>query len=205
VPGNHVGTGNGLNNVIVNDSGDGVGDGLRPSPTGNTNAIHRSWLDEFGTLIATLEGRSGGRSIMVIAKLEDAENTLTILLALPSFKGRIILAILEQLHTAPLEMVMNANNPNIVIALEPNCTGIATRGAAMTTQSDQITSSTGITYLETGNYEAWTAGHLEPALTTDLEYSSIPASVATNLKIPCATCDLEHLPYLLETLLVQNS
>jgi hypothetical protein len=178
---------------------DGVGDDLRPSPT---NAIHRSWTDEFGTLIATLEGRSGGRGIMVIAALEHAENTLQALQTMPSFKGRILLAIPEQLHSAPLETVMNANNPNMVIALEPNCAGIATRGTAITTQPQQITSSTGIMYLEAGVYEAWTAGHLEPALTTNLSHPSIAASVAANLKKPCAACDLRHLPGLLEMLLV---
>ncbi len=195
----HVETGNGLNETQRNGVGDGIGDGLRPSPT---NTIHRSWLDEFGTLIATLEGRSGGRSIMVITKLENAENTLQVLQTLPSFKGRILLAILEQFHAAPLEAVIKANQPNIVIALEPDCAGIATRGAAITTKPEQFTTSTGMTYLETGNYEAWTAGHLEPAITIDLEYPSIAASVAWNFKIPCAASDLGHLPNLLEKLLV---
>jgi hypothetical protein len=187
VPRNRVGTGT-------------VGDGLRPSPT--KIEIHRSWTDEFGTLIAALEGRSGGRSVMVIADLENAENTLQVLQTMPSFKGSITLAIPEQLHAAPLEAVIKANQPNIVIALEPNCTGIATRGSAITTQPEQITSSTGMTYFEPGNYQAWTAGHLEPALTANLEHPSIAASIASSLKIPCAACDLTHLPKLLETLLV---
>ena len=142
---------------------------------------------------------------MVIAALENAESTLQVLQAMPSFKGRIILAILEEMHTAPLEAVIRANQPKIVIALEPNCAGVATRGAAINTESEQITSSTGITYLEPERYEAWTAAHLEPALTTNLEYPSIAASVASSLKIPCAVCDLAHLPKLLETLLGQNS
>jgi hypothetical protein len=176
-----------------------AGDGLKPSPT---NVIHRSWTDEFGSLIATLEGRSGGRSIMVIATLENAENTLQVLQTMPSFKGRIILAVLEQLHVAPLEEVIKANQPNIMIALETNCAGIATRGAAITTKPEQVSSSTGMTYVEPGNYQAWTAGYLEPAIESNLEYSSIAASVAASLKIPCAACDLGHLPKLLETLLV---
>jgi hypothetical protein len=180
-------------------SQDGVGDGLRPSPT---NAIHRSWIDEFGSLIATLEGRSGGRSIMVIAALENTEHTLQSLQVLPSFKGRIILAILEQLHAAPLEAVIKANQPNIVIALEPNCSGIATQGTGITIKPVQITTSTGMTYLESGSYEAWSAGYLEQAFNTKLEHPSIAASIATSLKIPCAACDLGHLPRLLETLLV---
>jgi hypothetical protein len=196
VPGSHVGTGNGLNQTIPND----VGDGLRPSPTNKT--IHRSWLDEFGTLIATLEGRSGGGNIMVIAELENSENTLQVLQAMPSFKGRIILAILEQLHAAPLEAVIKANNPNMVIALEPSCTGVATRGEAITTKPEQVTSSTGMTYVEPGHYQAWTARVLESELNATLEYSSIAASVASSLKKPCAACDLTHLPGLLEALLV---
>ena len=142
---------------------------------------------------------------MVIAKLENAENTLQVLQAIPSFKGRIILAILEHLHTAPLEVLIKANQPNIVLALEPNCAGIATRGAAIITKPEQVTTSTGITYLEPGNYEAWTAGHLESEPNTNLEYPSIAASVAASLKIPCAACNLTHLPNLLETLLGQNS
>jgi hypothetical protein len=170
--------------------------------TGNTNAIHRSWSDEFGTLVATLEGRSGGRNIMVIARLEEAENILPTLQNLPSFKGRITLSILEQFHAAPLETVIKANNPKIMIALEPSCAGIATRGAAISTQPEQFSSSTGISYLETGHYQAWTTEHLEPELQATLEHSSIAASVASSLKIPCAACDLTHLPSLLETLLV---
>jgi hypothetical protein len=177
----------------------GAGDGLKPSPT---NAIHRSWMDEFGTLIATLEGRSGGRGIMVIAALENAKNTLQILQAVPNFKGRIVLAVLEHFHAAPLEAVIKANQPTIVIALEAECAGVATRGAAIKTQPEQITSSTGMSYSEPGNYPTWTAGHLEPVITTDLEYPSIATSVAASLKIPCAACDLVHLPGLLETLLV---
>ncbi len=180
----------------------GVGDGLRPSPT---HAIHRSWSDEFGTLIATLEGRSGGRSLMVIADLENAENTLQVLQSVSSFKGRMILAIPEQLHAAPLEAVIKANQPNLVIALEPNCIGIAMGGTAITTQAEQFTSSTGMTYLESGNYEAWTSGIIESELNATLEYPSIAASVAFSLNIPCAACDLTNLPGLLETLLGQNS
>jgi hypothetical protein len=173
---------------------------LKPSPS--KIAIHRSWTDEFGTLVATLEGRSGGRNLMVIAPLEHAENILVELQTLPSFKGRIVLAILEHLHAAPLEAVIKANQSSIVIALEPNCAGIATRGAAITTQPEQVTSSTDMTYVEPGNYQAWTAGHLEPAIESNLEYPSIAASVASSLKIPCAACDLKHLPDLLEILLV---
>jgi hypothetical protein len=159
-------------------------------------------MDEFGTPIATLEGRNGGRSLMVIARLENAESTLKVLQTMPSFKGRITLAVLEQFHAAPLEAVIKANQPNIVIALEPNCAGIATRGAVITTQPQQVTSSTGMTYFEPGQYAAWTAGHLEPALTVDLESPSVAASVAASLKISCAACDLTHLPGLLETLLI---
>jgi hypothetical protein len=177
-----------------------VGDGLKPSPTKNT--IHRSWTDEFGTLVATLEGRSGGRNIMVIAPLESASDLLPALQTLPSFKGRIFLAILEHLHAAPLEAVIKANNPNIVIALEEDCAGIAIRGEATTTKAEQITSSTGTTYLELGQYEAWTSGFLEEQLNTPLEHPSIAASVASGLKIPCAACDLGHLPRLLERLLI---
>ena len=181
-----------------------VGDGLKPSPTVN---IHRSWTDQFGTLIATLEGRSGGQSIMVIAKLEDAESTLQILTKILGFKGRIFLAIPEQLHAAPLETVLKANNPKLVIALESTCAGIAIRGtgirlgAGQFTSSTGVTSSTGATYLETGHYQAWESKSLEH-LQTNLEQSNITASVASNLKIPCAVCDFEHLSSLLEILLV---
>jgi hypothetical protein len=177
-----------------------IGNGLKPSP--RKIEIHRSWTDEFGTLVATLEGRSGGRNILVIATLEEAERVLLKLQHLNSFKGRITLAIFEQLHAAPLETVMNANNPNMVIALEPNCAGIATRGAAITTKPQQVISSTGIRYLEPGVYEAWTAGHLAPELDSNLGHPSIAASVAVSLKKPCAACDLAHLPGLLEMLLI---
>ncbi len=138
---------------------------------------------------------------MVIAPLEHAEHLLPRLQTLPSFKGRIFLAILENMHTVPLEAVIKANTPNIVIALEQNCAGIATRGAGLTLKSEQITSSTGASYLELGRYEPWTSGHLEPTINT-LEYPSIATSVASGLKIPCAACNLEHLAGLLETLLV---
>lgn len=142
---------------------------------------------------------------MVISALEYAENTLQVLQAIPSFKGRILLAVLEQLHAAPLEVLIKANQPDIVVSLEMNCAGIATRGGAITTQPKQVTSSTGMAYLEPRHYPAWTAGHLEPAITPNLECPSIPASVAASLKTPCAVCNLASLPNLLESLLVQNS
>ena len=175
-----------------------VGNGFKPLPT---SEIHRSWTDQFGTLIATLEGRSGGQSIMVIAKLEDAESTLQILTKILGFKGRIFLAIPEQLHAAPLETVLKANNPKLVIALESTCAGIAIRGTGIRLGAGQFTSSTGATYLETGHYQAWESKSLEH-LQTNLEQPNIVASVASNLKIPCAVCDFEHLPSLLERLLV---
>jgi hypothetical protein len=139
---------------------------------------------------------------MVITPLEHAEHLLLVLQTMPSFKGRIFLAILENMHTAPLEAVFKANTPNIVIALEPNCAGIATRGAGIKLKPEQVTSSTGATYLELGQYEPWTSGHLEQAFNTSLEHPSIAASVASSLKIPCAACDVTHLTSLLETLLV---
>ena len=175
-----------------------VGNGFKPFPTN----IHRSWTDEFGTLIATLEGRSGGRSVMVIAQLEDAEKMLRALQEISGFKGRILFAVLEHLHTAPLEAILRANTPNIVIALEMNCAGIATRGSGIKLKTAHITSSTGASYLEPGAYKAWTGGQLEQEIQSSLEYPSIAASVASSLKIPCAACDLEHLKGLLERLLV---
>jgi hypothetical protein len=175
-----------------------TGDGLKPSSTVN---IHRSWTDQFGTLIATLEGRSGGQSMMVVTKLEDAENTLRILTKISNFKGQILLAVPEQLHAAPLETVLKANDPKLVIALENTCTGIAIRGTGIRLGAGQFTSSTGATYLETGQYQAWESKSLGQ-LQTNLEQPSIVASVASNLNIPCAVCDFEHLPSLLERLLV---
>ncbi len=176
-----------------------VGAGLKPAPTHN---IYRSWTDEFGSLIATLEGRSGGESLMVMVTLEQADIALQTLQNFSSFKGRIFLVILEHLHAAPIEAVLNANNPNLVVALENACTGIATRGSEITLETAEITTSTGLTYFESGKYNSWNNKTLESQLQTKLSQPSIAASVATNLKIPCAVCNLEHLKTLLETLLV---
>jgi hypothetical protein len=171
-------------------------DGLKP------HQISRSWSDEFGSLIATLEGRTGGRKLMVIVRLEDAKSALQIVQSTSSFKGRILFAVLEHLHAAPLVSVFRNNQPNVVVALEPNCAGIAIRGAGIRLESEQMTASTGTSYSETGRYAVWSSKPLESKITSTLQCSSVTASVASNLKIACATCDLAHLPGLLEMLLV---
>ncbi len=154
----------------------------------------RSWQDAFGTVLACLEFGSRKRNVMIVTSSELGQVSLELLAGI-AFQGRIVLAILEHLHSAPLEAILRDQKPNFVIALEPAKTGIATHGSAIQGEARLEMASTGIEYAEPGSYPAWTNSN---ALESDLQASSVIASVASSLGLPCLVCNPSDLKLALE-------
>jgi hypothetical protein len=154
----------------------------------------RSWQDAFGTLLACLEFGSRKRNVLIVTSSKSGNVALEAL-AEVAFQGRIVLAILEHLHGAPLEAVLRDQEPNFVIVLEPAQIGIATHGPAIQGEARLEIASTGIEYTESGSYPAWTNKN---ALEIDPKASSMIASVASSLSLPCLVCNLSDLKLALE-------
>ena len=145
----------------------------------------RSWQDAFGTVLASVEQGSHKRTALIVASSASSQKTLESLTGI-MFQGRIVLAILEHLHIAPLEAVLRDQEPNFVIALEPAQTGIATHGPAIQGESNVQIASTGLEYAEPGSYLTWKN---PSALETDPQASSVIASVTSSLGLPCLVCN----------------
>ena len=154
----------------------------------------RSWQDAFGTALACLEFGSRNRNVLIVTSSKFGKEALESLTGI-TFQGRIVLAILEQLHRAPLEAILRDQNPNFVISLEPAQTGIATHGSAIHGKSSLEIASTGIEYAEPGSYPAWTNSN---ALESDPQASSVIASVASSLGLPCLVCNPSDLKMALD-------
>jgi hypothetical protein len=162
--------------------------------TVKTPEFDRAWQDAFGTLLACLEFGSRKRNVLIVTSSESGNVVLEALAGI-AFQGRIVLAILEHLHSAPLEAVLRDQEPNFVIALEPSQTGIATHGPEIDGDQRLETASTGIEYSEPGFYPAWTNKN---ALEIDPQASSITGSVASSLGLPCLVCNPSDLKLALE-------
>jgi hypothetical protein len=154
----------------------------------------RSWQDTFGTVLACLEFSSRKRNVLIVTSSELGQVTLEALAEI-AFQGRIILAILEHLHRAPLEAILHDQEPNFVIALKQTQTGIASHGPAIQGEARLEMASTGLEYVEPGAYPAWLNSN---ALESDPQASSVIASVASNLRLPCLVCDPSDLKLALE-------
>ena len=142
----------------------------------------------------TLEGGTGNNIILIAARLEAARDALTLLGTLPAFKGRIVLCAFETMHTAPLLTALHQTEPSAVIALE-EIDGIADRGAAVTLESGEFTSATGLEYIESGDLAAWQSSLTVPDA---LEISSLAASLAAGLGLPVLACGVAQLKAALE-------
>jgi hypothetical protein len=156
--------------------------------------VDRSWQDAFGTVLACLEFGSRKRNVLIVTSSESGQVVLEALTGIV-FQGRIVLAILEHLHTAPLEAVLRDQEPNFVISLEPAQFGIATYGPEIKGEPSLEMASTGIEYAEPGSYPAWTN---KDALEVDPQASSITGSVASSLGLPCLVCNPSDLKSALE-------
>ena len=166
-----------------------------------TLVFTRSWTDAFGSAYMTLEGATGSDVILVIARLEVARDALATLETLPAFKGRVVLCALEVMHAAPLLEVFRQLEPSAVVALE-ELNGIADRGGAMTLESGEFVSSTGLEYVEAGDCPAWQSSLTVPDA---LEISSLAANLATAHGLPALACGVVQLPVALERLFTARS
>ena len=154
----------------------------------------RSWQDVFGTVLASIERGSRKRNVLIFTSSEFGHVALESLSGI-TFQGRLVLAVLEQLHRAPIETVVRDQAPNFVIALEQAQTAIAAHGPAIQGELSLEMSSTGLEYIEPGSYPAWTNTN---ALATDPQASSVIASVASSLGLPCLVCNPSDLKLALE-------
>ena len=159
-----------------------------------TPTFTRSWTDAFGSAYMTLEGGTGSDVILVTARLEAARDALVLLETLPAFKGRIVLCAVEVMHAAPLLTALHQTEPSAVIALE-GIDGIANRGAAVTLESGEFVSSTGLEYIESGECAAWQSSLAVP---DTLEMSSLASSLAAVHGLPVLACGVAQLRAALE-------
>ncbi len=154
----------------------------------------RSWQDVFGTVLASVERSSRKRNVLIFTSSEFGHLALESLSGI-TFQGRLVLAVLEQLHRAPIETVVRDQAPNFVIALEQTQTAIAAHGPAISGESSLKISSTGLEYAEPGSYPAWTN---QNALAGHPQTSSVIASVASSLGLPSFVCGPSDLQTALE-------
>lgn len=113
---------------------------------------------------------------------------------LPAFKGRIVLCALEVMHAAPLLTALRQTEPSAMIALE-EIDGIADRGAAITLESSEFTSATGLEYIESGKCAAWQSSL---SVSDALEMPSLAASLAAEQGLPVLACGVAQLKAALE-------
>jgi hypothetical protein len=156
--------------------------------------VDRSWQDAFGTVLACVERGSRNRSILMVSSSGLSQFMLESLTGI-AFQGRIVLAILEHLHRAPLEAVLRDQEPNLVISLESTQFGIATHGPEIKGKRSLEMASTGLEYIEPGSYPAWKNSN---ALESDPQTSSNVGSVASSLGLPCLVCNASDLKLALE-------
>jgi hypothetical protein len=165
-------------------------------------AFSRSWTDRFGTVLMTLEGRTGQQHALLIAPLEHSKPALETLQRLGAFKGRITLAIVEHSHATPIREAIEATQPRVVIGLEENA-AIITSGAAQRlepgTHRFTYCSSTGLEYVEPDQLPAWHS-RLETVFPNGRTGASWAASVASSLQVPTVACGLAELHNVLEYL-----
>jgi hypothetical protein len=165
-------------------------------PANQPLKFDRSWQDAFGTVLASIEQGSRKRTVIVFASCVLSQLTLEALAGI-TFQGRIVMAILEHLHGAPLEAVMRDQKPNLVVTLEPEQVGIAMHGPAIQGQARLELASTGLEYTEPGTYPAWKN---RDAVGSEPHASNVTASVASNLGLPCLVCNPSDLKTALEHL-----
>jgi hypothetical protein len=157
------------------------------------NAPNRVWTDAFGSALCTFEGGYGGRVVAVVVGLEtNPDLVLKRLSNLPRFKGRVGLAVLEDLHAAPVANAIRQLEASVVISLE-GIEGIAVKGPELRLEAGQFTSTTRLEYAESGEYTAWNAGWLMPKVEGTLEHASITASLASSLGLVSVACGLSDL------------
>lgn len=157
---------------------------------------NRVWTDAFGSAICTVEGGYGGRAVLVVVGLGTgpklAEQALEQLLGLPHFKGRVGLAVLTELHAAPITNAIRQLEASAVISFE-DVVGVITHGPGLNAQAGSFTSTTGLDYVESGNYAAWDAGWLKAKLEGLHALASVTASTASGLGLASAVCGVHDL------------
>jgi len=173
-----------------------AGRARQPAPA----TLSRSWVDRFGTAVAVREGGVGGRAVLLVAPLELAGTALEAVLAVPAFRGRLVLAVPEAVRAAPLDELLRSVEPHSVVALEDGLDGIAGRGPACPGEGGRHVSSTGIEYLDDEEYPAWEGW---PELPASPEAACRAASAAAARGLRAVACGPGSLVRALELTLVR--
>ncbi len=157
-----------------------------------------SWFDVFGNAHFSQEATLGVGTILVACPLELATQALDVVADLKNFCGQIVLAVLQDLHTAPILASIQFCGANTVIALEKNCVGVAARGPSISTDSFCHLAISGLEYVEVGQYLAW---HNQTSFGFDQnECPSRAASLASGLGLNAFACNPDALAGLLSRL-----
>ena len=183
-----------MNSIAVNNAVPGNAMPDQPVPDDaapNRTTPNRAWVDAFGSAICTIEGGFGGRVTLVVTTPELATRALELLMRLPRFKGRVGLAVMEHLHAAPINHAIRQLGTSVVIGLEP-MQGVATRGPGVHVKSGRFTAHSGLEYLESSDYDSWSAGWLAEKLEGQ-EAPSVVSSVAAAQGLATATCGPDDL------------
>ena len=117
----------------------------------------RSWQDAFGTAILTLEGGTGGRVTLIVSPLETSREALDVVLQSRSFKGRLALAVLEDIRGTPVIHAIQTLEAKAVIVLDPH-THVAVAGPVVTLEPPSQGFPTSLEYAEPATLPGWNAG-----------------------------------------------
>jgi hypothetical protein len=159
----------------------------------------RSWTNRFGTAFVTLEGGTGQQHLLLLAPFELSSTVLEELRGLQPFKGRLTLAVLEQMHVTPVRAAILEIEPRAVVALQPS-DGIITSGESQTIEPGTHLSPTGLEYHEPEALEAWSSG-FQSAFPAGQTGHSVAASVASSLGVSAVACGPSQLKSVLAQLL----
>ena len=166
---------------------------VRSWPTTRSWPTVRSWQDEFGTAMLALEGGLGGQTTVIVAPLEVAASALEAVHSLAAFRGRLVLAVPEAMHAAPLLHAIQTTQAQAVIAL--GGARLACAGPALSLEPGAFAASTGLTYANPPGLPAWSSGRLLERL-RDLEpgeSENLAASAAAALGVDAMACPVDRL------------
>jgi hypothetical protein len=120
------------------------------------NSPSNTWQDAFGNAIAVFEGRVGGPTVLVLAPSSLGMATLEAMRGFEHNHGRLILAVMPAMHTAPTLALLRATAPRLILEIGEIDT-VALAGKASIGLPEQQTAPTGLVYQEANNAPAWSA------------------------------------------------
>jgi hypothetical protein len=186
------------------------------------NPPGRVWQDLFGTAWASFEGALAGPTLLVVSPSDHGHATLHILGQATWRRGRVLLAVMPHVHSAPVAAALAASQATVVLAVGSGL-GVALSGSALSGSAVPNTHNasgdppnahpddpadpriwhapTGLRYMEDGSSLAWHAGWLHDrlaGLTQSQDTPSVVLGLATAHNLGCALVHPEFLGVALE-------